>query len=597
MQLEMHYLNLFDNIGAAKTGETHPVTVERLLRTFQCTDRNAKLIIRKMEELGWIAWQPGRGRGRTSEIALLADPETLLEDIARRLAEQGDVRGAMRLVQERSRRPEAAERFAGWLTEFFGFSRDDRRERPLDTLRVPVYDQIVSFDPADVYFAIEGHICRQIYDTLTKYDPNLEDAVPRLAHHWESNEDGTLWTFYLRKGVLFHHKRELVADDVVYTFRRLSEHPNYGVVAEVAAIGPHVVQFRLRESCVWFPRLLGFDFASILPSELLEQQGERFFDLPVGTGPFQLVRRTDRLCVLDAFPHYFLSRAHLDRVELHFVSSDDDLLSMTTQLDLIQKGACGIPGAFGGGSYTRLRTSTSSSSRLITFNLRREGPQQQPAFRQALREIIDRERLMKELGDDRLQLAEGFLREANERPRLARKSDPERIRSLLSQSGYDGQALVFDANVNREKEVRFICEQAAAYGIALQPRLSRHCDFQTFANDEPGHLIFYSIVMEEGEATLVDLVFSKRSGVGMHLLDDASRDIARDIMRRMFREPTIAGRWRCVAELSDAVRASNAMIFLFHAAFDSYFDPKIGGVEHNALGMIDFRNVWFKVAK
>lgn len=42
-----------------------------------------------------------------------------------------------------------------------------------------------------------------------------------LAHHWESNDDGTQWVFHLRKGVRFHHKRELTAHDVVFTFNRL----------------------------------------------------------------------------------------------------------------------------------------------------------------------------------------------------------------------------------------------------------------------------------------------------------------------------------------------------------------------------------------
>jgi len=595
IQLETHYIHLFDALYEANAGDRTPVTLERLVGVFQCTERNAKFILRKMEEAGWIAWHPGRGRGRTSEIELLADRERLLEEVARRLAEQGDVRGAIRLMQERSRLAEGAERFSAWLTEFFGFSREDRRDRPLDTLRVPLYDTVGTHDPMKVYFVVEGHLCRQMFDTLVKYDPAREDVAPRLAHYWESGEAGTRWTFYLRKGVLFHHRRELDASDVAFTFDRLKDHPNYWLIEKVVQVAPHVVEFELREPCVWFPRLLSFDSASILPKELVEQRGDEFFDLPIGTGPFQLVRRTDRLSVLDAFPHYFLGRAHLDRVELHFIPNDGDVDSLPIDLDLVQKGACWIPIERKSESYSRLRTSTNGSCRLLTFNLRRRGPQRNPLFRQAMTELIDREDMLARMGDDRLRLANGFVAGDSAGASRPARPDPERIRSLLERSGYDGETLVIDSNAIRERETLLICEYARRYGVSIEPRVSRHCGFQNNVNREPGHIVYYNVVMEEGEATFVDFVFSNTSAVGMQLLDEAHRDMAKSLMRRMFREPSPAGRWRYVAEMSNAFRASHAMIFLFHSAFDAYFDPKIGGVEHNALGMIDYRHVWFKV--
>ncbi|HZG75773.1 MAG TPA: ABC transporter substrate-binding protein [Paenibacillus sp.] len=595
MQLETHYLNLLDALNPGNDGERTPVTLERLSSAFRCTERNAKFVLRKMEEAGWIAWHPGRGRGRTSEIELVADRERVLEDVARRLAEQGDVRGALRLMQDRSRLPESAERFSAWLTDFFGYSREDRLERTLDTLRVPVYDQILSFDPSKIYYVIESHLCRQLFDTLVKYDPVREDVVASLAHHWESNEDGSRWTVYVRKGVWFHHKRELDASDVVFTFERLEGHPHFGLIERVCAAGAHVVEFVLKEPCVWFPRLLGFDSASILPKDLVEARGSGFFDIPVGTGPFQIARLTDRLCVLDAFPQYFQGRAHLDRVELHFITSDDDLHTMPISLDLVQKGACGVPLGAAGEQYARLRTSTNGSCRLLTFNLRRPGPQQNPKFRQAISELIDREDLLARIADDRLRVANGFIADEADGRRLP-APDPDRIRALLRASGYDGSPLIIDSNANREKETRLICEYAKAYGVALEPRFSRHCDFHVYANREPGHIVFYNVVMEQGEATFIDFVFSPSSAVGMHLLDDEHLEAAAAIIRRMYREPTPAGRWRCIAELSDRIRASHAIAFLFHSAFDAYFDPKIGGVHHNSLGMIDFRHIWFKVA-
>lgn len=50
-----------------------------------------------------------------------------------------------------------------------------------------------------------------VYESLVWYDPLNDVYVPVLAERWESNEDGTLWTFHLRRGVKFHDGSEFDA--------------------------------------------------------------------------------------------------------------------------------------------------------------------------------------------------------------------------------------------------------------------------------------------------------------------------------------------------------------------------------------------------
>jgi len=593
MQLELHYIALCDELSDADaaTEERLPVTVEKLSGIFGCTERNAKFILRKMEEQGWIAWHPGRGRGRTSSISLREDREAMLQRVAERLADQGDVRDALKLVQQRSRHPEAEERFAEWLTDFFGFRRDVKQERPSDTLRVPYREHIGTLDPAGIYFVGESHLCRQIYDTLVKYDEEKEDVVPRIAFHWEPDESFRKWTFYLRKGVWFHHKRELDAWDVAFTFDRLRDRPNYRMIESVEADCPYVVKFTLREPCVWFPRIVGFDSTSILPRELVEEQGDSFFRMPVGTGPFMLAKRTDRLIALDAFPSYFLGRAHLDRVELHLLSAEQDVVQ-SLQVDLIDKTMEGVPNA---SAFARLRSNTGTCCRMLTVNMRKLGPHRHPAFRQALAELIDRKEMLRLVGDDRLSPAYGFPSLPDAAPPRAPDPDPDRIRRLLELSGYAGEPLFLDSNKIRTKETLILCEMAAAYGIRLVPRLFNSGEYQAFVNNDAGHIVYYNAVAEDGEVTYVDFVYSPCSAIGMQLLGDDIRSGAEAIVRSMFKEPTAEGRWRWVSRLSDLLRESYAVIFLFHAETDSYFHPRIGGVAHNTLGMTDYRQLWFKM--
>src|SRR5690348_1233021 len=56
------------------------------------------------------------------------------------------------------------------------------------------------------------------------FDSNLKLALqPMLALSWKPNPDGSVWTFKLRPGVTFHNGKQMTADDVVYTFKQLSD--------------------------------------------------------------------------------------------------------------------------------------------------------------------------------------------------------------------------------------------------------------------------------------------------------------------------------------------------------------------------------------
>ncbi len=56
------------------------------------------------------------------------------------------------------------------------------------------------------------------------FDSNLKLALqPMLALSWKPNADGSVWTFKLRPDVTFHNGKQMTADDVVYTFKQLSD--------------------------------------------------------------------------------------------------------------------------------------------------------------------------------------------------------------------------------------------------------------------------------------------------------------------------------------------------------------------------------------
>ena len=151
--------------------------------------------------------------------------------------------------------------------------------------------ELQTMDPAFNYSTDVTYNLMAIYEPLVELDNSFQ-PVPRLAESWEANEDGTQWTFHLRKGVKFHDGSDFDAGDVVYTFRRLIDPELASAAAAVLgvltpdgieAVDKHTVRFTTAEPTVELPILLRTKFSLIVPegatAEDLKHHG-------VGTGPF-----------------------------------------------------------------------------------------------------------------------------------------------------------------------------------------------------------------------------------------------------------------------------------------------------------------------
>src|SRR5712692_3834729 len=167
-----------------------------------------------------------------------------------------------------------------------------------------------TLDPARISDIYSRSVSQQIFDGLVQFDQTLAIA-PALAQFWRASRDGLTWTFMLRKGVQFHHGREVTADDVVYSFTRiLDPRTRSGAadlftsikgarefregrapsVAGLNALDRHTVQVVLADASVPFVSVLAVGHAKIVPKELVEREGDGFGLNPVGTGPFRFLR-------------------------------------------------------------------------------------------------------------------------------------------------------------------------------------------------------------------------------------------------------------------------------------------------------------------
>src|SRR3954470_16298880 len=67
-----------------------------------------------------------------------------------------------------------------------------------------------SLDPAVSTDVPTGRAVGYLFDGLTRFTPDAR-VEPALAERWETNTEGTIYTFHLRKGVTFHDGSPLTA--------------------------------------------------------------------------------------------------------------------------------------------------------------------------------------------------------------------------------------------------------------------------------------------------------------------------------------------------------------------------------------------------
>ncbi len=164
---------------------------------------------------------------------------------------------------------------------------------------------IASLDPA---FAKNQAIMwpvHQLYNTLVEIDSGL-NIVPSLAKSWDISADRLIYTFHLRKGVLFHDNeafpggkgRELTANDVAYSLNRIRDkttassgawifNNRVDTVNGFTALNDSTFQLKLLLPFHPIMGILSMQYCSIVPKEAVEKYGKDFRRHPCGTGPFR----------------------------------------------------------------------------------------------------------------------------------------------------------------------------------------------------------------------------------------------------------------------------------------------------------------------
>ncbi len=187
-------------------------------------------------------------------------------------------------------------------------------------------ERIRGFDPIEAGDTTSSAAVSKLYEGLLEYEylarpytvrPLLAAKMPVIS------ADGLTYTFTLKRGVRFHDNpcfpagkgRELVAEDFVYSWKRLADanqkpkgfwvlegrivglddfHKlstkgpvDYSLPVEgIKALDSHTFQVKLTEPYPQLMWILTMNYTFPVPWEAVKYYGDEFLNNPVGTGPF-----------------------------------------------------------------------------------------------------------------------------------------------------------------------------------------------------------------------------------------------------------------------------------------------------------------------
>lgn len=209
----------------------------------------------------------------------------------------------------------------------FGCSKQNNFDEREINLISP--EKIAGFDPINASDRYSGNECGKVYEGLFEFHPLKRpyELMPNLAESLPTvSADGLTYTIKIRKGVKFHDSvafpggkgRELKADDVIYSLKRLADPKlnakgwwviddrlaglnewrtkystadaaNYAEEIEgLKKIDDFTVQFKLKKPFPQFLYALAMPYTFIVAKEAVEHHGKEFLNYPVGTGAFIL---------------------------------------------------------------------------------------------------------------------------------------------------------------------------------------------------------------------------------------------------------------------------------------------------------------------
>ncbi len=274
------------------------------------------------------------------------------------------------------------------------------------TYQEGIHGELRIINPLYASSDTERDIVELLFSGLLKHTANGV-LQPALASGYSVSEDGTTYTFKLKKGLEWSDGRPLTAEDVVWTVQTMQD-PQYQSArladwldVRVEKEDKHTVRFHLKQPYYSFPELATF---KVLPKHVWQDVPPQNFHLsphnirPVTSGPYVVSEiQQDELGFIKTLKlqqneHYYGTEPHIPRVTLRFFESERVIRENSHSLDgfALQPPVTSSPPRF------VEHTATIPRYFAVFLNQKQADVLEQPNIRRALRFATDKRTLVTE---------------------------------------------------------------------------------------------------------------------------------------------------------------------------------------------------------
>lgn len=329
-----------------------------------------------------------------------------------------------------------------------------------DSLVIAIDADLDTLHPSDFSTTVEIDTLNQIYDTLMYMNPDGEhEPESRLAESYEVNEDGTQYTFHLRKDATFHDGTPITSADVKFSLELYQQSPYQGSqvtgLSSVETPDDYTVVCHLENA--YSPFLLGVCSVHIASKAYYEASPEEFVSNPIGSGPYKYVgRNKGSNLTLEAYDDYYRGAPSIKKVTYEIIPDP------STKAIALQTGEVNFA-SIESSSMMQLQANPdiviaeapTSGFTYVSMNLEKE-PFNDVKVRQAINYAIDRENLVAICFDGEAEVNSNICskdRFGYSEDQFQYTYDPEKAKELLAEAGietpYDlGQILVAEKYAN-----------------------------------------------------------------------------------------------------------------------------------------------------
>ena len=353
-----------------------------------------------------------------------------------------------------------------------------------ETFRLGIKTDALSLDP--IATSDNASIWAQllIYDQLVRPTEDGTELMPGLAESWEQSTDGTTYTFHLREAK-FSNGDTVTAEDVVFSLERAAgEASNWSgffrPITAVEAVDDRTVTVKLDKPFTPLINNLAMFSAAILPADLVESQGDAFFENPIGSGPFVLKQwQRGGKMALAANPHYWQEgKPYVDSAELVVIGEDNSRVLQLRSGDL--DAIIGVPfnqvNALDADPNIEAGVANVFRIEFVQLNTTKE-PFGDERVRQALNYAIDKEGIVQGIlfGNGKPAVSSLPVMAYHNETLEAYPHDPAKAKALLAEAGMGGgfstTMLVPSGDATYQQVASAIQANLAEVGVRIQLQL------------------------------------------------------------------------------------------------------------------------------